>query len=70
MADVGAVPDLVPNVLRFELAAATAVAAEAIRGPAEKQKKYCSLPTLLMLIMSSHCMFSFSYLQNFSRLSL
>ena len=36
MADVGAVPDLVPNVLRFELAAATAVA---IRGPAEEQNK-------------------------------
>ena len=38
MADVGAVPDLVPNVLRFELAVATAVAALAIRGPAEEQK--------------------------------
>jgi len=38
MADLGAVPDLVPNVLRFELAAATAVAALAIRGAAEEQK--------------------------------
>lgn len=37
MADLGAVPDLVPNVLRFELAAATAVAALAIRGAAEEQ---------------------------------
>ena len=38
MADVGAVPDLVPNVRRFELAAATAEAAVVIRGPAEEQK--------------------------------
>lgn len=57
MADLGAVPDLVPNVLRFELAAATAVAALAIRGPAEEQK-YCSLP--MSLIMSSPSMFSLS----------
>ena len=36
-ADLGAVPDLVPYVLRFELAAATAVAVVAIRGPAEEK---------------------------------
>jgi len=41
MADLGAVPDLVPNVLRFELAAATAVAALAIRGAAEEQNTIC-----------------------------
>jgi len=61
MADLGAVPDLVPNVLRFELAAATAVAALGIRGPAEEQK-YCLLPTSLIM---SVCMFSLSYLRNF-----
>ena len=65
MADLGAVPDLVPNVLRFELAVATAVAAVAIRGPAEGQK-YCSLST--SLIVSSPSMFSLSYLRNFSPL--
>ena len=66
MADLGAVPELVPNVLRFELAAATAVAALAIRGPAEKQR-HRLLPT--QFIMSSNYMFSLSYLRKFSRLS-
>ena len=42
-ADLGGVPDLVPNVLKFELAAATAEAVLATRGLAVSMIKCCLL---------------------------
>ena len=48
-ADLGGVPDLVPNVLRFELAAATAEAVLATRGFAIGKTK-CSVRREIMTL--------------------